>query len=206
MMEWKTDLHVGQHRRLWPRLGSKDCLHLPTVSRLLGVSSQEARSVRCDRIDAPGNSESREARNSVRQTSLLSESVLSRVKRLRAYQVVAGAGAPSRCSSKTTQAAAKARHWGSRRVDIQLAQNHTGARVEESKAAADTNSGTGSRAQQKPARVRLQQKPCVMDARRRTIASGSCCCSPRSCSRNYSGCRRESSAAATAHSMAARRA
>jgi hypothetical protein len=65
------------------------------------------------------------------------------------------------------------------------------------------SSGTVPQEALKQAHVRWQQT-CAVDVRQRTIASGSCCCSPlggsRSCSEYRTG-----SLAAYAHAMADRR-
>ena len=116
------------------------------------------------------------------------------------YQEAESLGAPKRRSSKTRPVAAKGRHWGNHRGDIQKEQIHTEGLVAGLRAAG-TNNGADSTGQPMKAREQWQQT-CGMDALQYMIASGSCCCSPQ----EGSCCRfveiRTAHLAAIAHSQA----
>ena len=101
--------------------------------------------------------------------------------------------------------AAKERHWGSHTEDTPGCRMNIGDLAGGLTVVADTSSATDLQAQLKLAHGQLRQT-CVMGARQRTIASGSCCCycSPLRDSRSLAVYRTESLAAATAHSMAVR--
>jgi hypothetical protein len=121
---------------------------------------------------------------------------------LSTYQAIAGLMAPSRCSLKKTRVVVKARHLGSRMEGSPRVVGRT-ADVDRAASwtlAAGTRSARGRMEQPRLAHVQLQQT-CGVDARQHTIASGSCCCTPRGDSRSFPGFRTER-IGATAHSQA----
>lgn len=118
------------------------------------------------------------------------------------YQEAELPEAPRHCSLMMRQVTARVRHLDNRTEDSRGRQTDTEDREGEWRIAADMNNGTSWQEQPKPAHEQWQQT-CVMNARRDTIASGSCCCSPLVGSRSLVDYRTES-LAATAHSMAVR--
>lgn len=104
----------------------------------------------------------------------------------------------------TMLVAVRERHFHSRRTKGSLAAlTHTEDQAVTLMAVAGMRSGRVLWVGQRQAHVQWQQT-CGADVRRRTIASGSCCCSPVAGSRSCSECRTESFAA-IAHAMADRR-
>lgn len=87
---------------------------------------------------------------------------------------------PSRCSSKKTRVVDLAhRRSGSRKTDNLLEQTHIGAgQVASLTTVVGTHNARALQGQPRLVRGQLQ-RPCVVDARQHTIASGSCCCTTR---------------------------